>query len=353
MDVGAIAEIHTIIQQLADAGAAVVVISSYLPEILALSDRILVARQGRIVEELSIEDATEEKIMYAAGALMADDKKVTIVEVGPRDGLQNEKAVISTDEKLKLISLLAGAGLTRIEATAFVSPKWVPQMADHDDVMRRATRRNGLVLSALVPNEKGALSAINAGAQALAVFTSASETFAQKNINCTIEESIERFEPVLALAAQHGIPVRGYVSCAVDCPFEGPINPVSVRFVSERLVALGCREIAVADTIGHAPPERVDAMLAQVLKAIPADSTACHFHDTSGLALANVDIALGHGIRVFDSAVGGLGGCPYAPGAAGNLSTENLLRHFLSRGYNASINEGNLALAERFARAIR
>jgi hydroxymethylglutaryl-CoA lyase len=283
---------------------------------------------------------------------MHDDKKVTIVEVGPRDGLQNEKAVISTDEKLKLISLLADTGLTRIEATAFVSPKWVPQMADHDDVMRRATRRNGLVLSALVPNEKGALSAINAGAQALAVFTSASETFAQKNINCTIEESIDRFKPVLALAEQHGIPVRGYVSCAIDCPFEGAIDPSSVRFVSERLIALGCEEIAVADTIGRAAPERVDAMLAEVLKAITADGTACHFHDTSGLALANVDIALGHGIRVFDSAAGGLGGCPYAPGAAGNLATGNLVRHLLSRGYDPQIEKENLSIAEQFARTV-
>ncbi|WP_276120131.1 hydroxymethylglutaryl-CoA lyase [Pararhizobium qamdonense] len=281
---------------------------------------------------------------------MADDKKVTIVEVGPRDGLQNEKALIATDDKLKLISLLADAGFTRIEATAFVSPKWVPQMADHDDVMRRSTRRNGLVLSALVPNEKGALSAIKAGAQALAVFTSASETFAEKNINCTIKESIDRFKPVIAIAEQHGIPVRGYVSCAVDCPFEGAIDPSLVRSVSERLIAVGCGEIAVADTIGSATPDRVDAMLAEVLQAIPFDSIACHFHDTSGLALTNVDIALGHGIRVFDSAAGGLGGCPYAPGAAGNVATGRLVRHLKSSGYEIGLNEERLATAEEYAR---
>ena len=283
---------------------------------------------------------------------MADDKKVTIVEVGPRDGLQNEKALIATDDKLKLISLLADAGFSRIEVTAFVSPKWVPQMADHDDVMRRATRRNGLILAALVPNEKGAAAAIKAGAQELAVFTSASETFAQKNINCTVEESIDRFKPVLALAEHHGIPVRGYVSCAVDCPFEGAIDPSSVRSVAERLVALGCAEIAVADTIGRGTPDKVDAMLAEVLKAIPANSIACHFHDTSGLALTNVDVALGHSIRVFDSAVGGLGGCPYAPGAAGNLATGKLVQHLLWRGYNPMIDEKDLTIAERFAKDI-
>lgn len=274
---------------------------------------------------------------------------VTIVEVGPRDGLQNEKATISTDDKLKLITLLAEAGLSRIEATAFVSPRWVPQMADHDDVMRRAARRPGLTLSALVPNVMGARAAIEAGAQELAVFASASETFALKNTNCTISESIARFRPVLELAAAHGLSVRGYISCAVECPYEGPIEPEAVRAVAEQLLDIGCSEIAVADTIGRATPRQVDAMLAKVMASIPAHRLACHFHDTSGQALANVDAALLCGIRTFDSAVGGLGGCPYAPGAAGNLATEALMAHLTAAGYEHGVDAAALAHASGFA----
>ncbi len=226
-------------------------------------------------------------------------------------------------------------------------------MADHHVVMRRAERRPGLVLSALVPNEKGAAAAIEAGAQELAVFTSASETFTLKNINCTIKESIERFKPVLALAAQHGIPVRGYVSCAMDCPFEGPINPRSARSVADRLVALGCTEIAVADTIGCATPDGVGKMLAEILKSIPVSILACHFHDTSGLALANVDVALGYGIGIFDSAAGGLGGCPYAPGASGNLASGVLARHLTMLGYQHGIDMARLDEAETFALQVK
>ena len=284
---------------------------------------------------------------------MADDRHVTIVEVGPRDGLQNEKGVISTDDKLSLIELLADAGISRIEATAFVSPKWVPQMADHDAVMRRATRRPGLTLSALVPNEKGAVAAIAAGAQELAVFASASETFAIRNTNCTIAESIERFRPVLALAKSHGLAVRGYVSCAVDCPYEGPIEPVAVSSVSDRLLEIGCFEIAVSDTLGRAIPARVDRMLFEVVKSTSARQLACHFHDTSGLALANIDIALRHGIRTFDSAAGGLGGCPYAPGAAGNVATGLLAGHLTKNGYVHGIDRNRLVKAESAARQLR
>jgi hydroxymethylglutaryl-CoA lyase len=277
-------------------------------------------------------------------------RKVSIVEVGPRDGLQNEKGVISTADKLELIRLLADAGLSRIEATAFVSPRWVPQMADHDEVMRRAARRPRLTLSALVPNEQGAIAAIAAGAQELAVFASASETFAQKNTNCTIAESIERFRRVLSLAREHGLRVRGYVSCAVHCPYEGPINPMAVRSVAERLNAIGCQEIAVADTIGTALPAEVHEMLSVICRAIAADRVACHFHDTHGRATDNVDIALAHGIRVFDSAIGGLGGCPYAPGAAGNLSTTTLAKHLTARGYDVALDLALLASAEGMAR---
>jgi len=284
---------------------------------------------------------------------MAEDRDVTIVEVGPRDGLQNEKTVIPTQDKLRLIELLADAGFRRIEATAFVSPRWVPQMADHDEVMRRASRRPGLRLSALVPNEKGAAAAVAAGAQELAVFASASETFARKNTNCTIAESIERFGPVLALSKTHGLPVRGYVSCAVECPYEGAIAPSAARAVSERLLDIGCGEIAVADTIGRASPERVEAMLAETMKAIPAGRLACHFHDTSGLALANVDVALGRGVRVFDGAIGGLGGCPYAPGAAGNLDTRKLVEHLRRAGFATGIDMASLDIAETFVLSLR
>ncbi|HXT07262.1 MAG TPA: hydroxymethylglutaryl-CoA lyase [Roseiarcus sp.] len=284
---------------------------------------------------------------------MANERAVTIVEVGPRDGLQNEKRPIPTECKLQLIALLADAGFCRIEATAFVSPKWVPQMADHDEVMRRAVRRPGLALMALAPNEKGAVAAIGAGAQELAVFASASETFAAKNTNCTIAESIDRFKPVLSLARRHRLPVRGYVSCAVDCPYEGPIAPAAVRAVATRLIEIGCDEIAVADTIGRGVPERVEAMLAALLEAVPAHQVACHFHDTSGLALANVDVALAHGVRIFDSAAAGLGGCPYAPGAAGNLATGRLVEWLNTKGYSHGIDEQLLDRAEQFAAASR
>ena len=283
---------------------------------------------------------------------MPAGREITIVEVGPRDGLQNEKGVISTRQKVDLIGLLADAGLHRIEATAFVSPRWVPQMADHDAVMRQAVRRKGLRLSALVPNETGALAAIAAGAQELAVFASASETFAMKNTNCTIAESIERFVPVLAIAKANGLPVRGYVSCAVDCPYEGAIAPEAVRSISERLLEIGCDEIAVADTIGRAVPERVDKMLRAVLAIMPADQLACHFHDTSGMALANVDVALENGIRIFDSAAGGLGGCPYAPGAAGNLATGRLVKHLAGLGYHPGVDLAAIDRAEDFAKAL-
>ncbi|AZO07871.1 hydroxymethylglutaryl-CoA lyase [Mesorhizobium sp. M3A.F.Ca.ET.080.04.2.1] len=284
---------------------------------------------------------------------MTQPGNVTIVEVGPRDGLQNEKTIIASDRKVALIGLLADAGLTRIEATAFVSPKWVPQLADHNEVMRNAPRRPGLVLSALVPNEEGAIAAIAAGAQELAVFASASETFARKNTNCTIAQSIERFRPVMALAAVHGLPVRGYVSCAIDCPYEGAIEPEAVRDVSERLIGIGCGEVAVADTIGRASPERVDRMLAETTQGIAASQLACHFHDTSGQALANIDVALAFGIRIFDSAVGGLGGCPYAPGAAGNVATEAVVAHLAAAGYDTGIDAGKLAHARALALRLK
>jgi hydroxymethylglutaryl-CoA lyase len=277
--------------------------------------------------------------------------RVTIVEVGPRDGLQNEKTQVATADKLALIGRLADAGLSRIEATAFVSPRWVPQMADHDAVMRGAGRRPGATYSALVPNEKGAEAALAAGAQALAVFTAASESFCRKNTNCTIAESIERFRPVMVLAQRAGVPVRGYVSCALDCPYEGEIAPEAVAAVAAELLALGCNEIALSDTLGRGTPERTAAMVEAALQRAPATMLAGHFHDTSGRAIANVEAAWELGLRVFDGSVGGLGGCPYAPGAAGNLATERLVAHFAGRGIETGVDLARLADVARWIAA--
>lgn len=278
-------------------------------------------------------------------------ESVEIVEVGPRDGLQNEKAAISTQDKLSLIGLLAEAGLRRIEATAFVSPRWVPQMADHEAVMRGLTPRAGVIYSALVPNEKGAEAALAAGAGALAVFTAASESFSQRNTNCSIAEGIERFRPVLALAERAGVPVRGYVSCALDCPYEGEIAPAAVADVTARLLALGCGEIALSDTIGKGTPESTARMVEAALGEAPAERLAGHFHDTAGRAIANVEAAWRLGLRVFDGAVGGLGGCPYAPGATGNLATETLVAHFARQGIATHVDSGRLEATAAWIRS--
>lgn len=280
--------------------------------------------------------------------------RIVIVEVGPRDGLQNEKAEVATPDKLALIAELADAGLARIEATAFVSPRWVPQMADHEAVMRGVPRRPGVVFSALVPNEKGAEAALAAGAQALAVFTAASESFCQKNTNCSIAESIARFRPVMALAERAGVTVRGYVSCVLDCPYEGEIAPGAVAAVSAELLELGCDEIALSDTLGRGTPERTAAMVEAALRRAPATMLAGHFHDTSGRAIANVDAAWQLGLRVFDGSVGGLGGCPYAPGAAGNLATELLVAHFAAKGIVTGVDLARLSvIAEGVAQRFR
>lgn len=280
-------------------------------------------------------------------------RRVTIVEVGPRDGLQNEKGFVPTVTKLDLINRLADAGLARIEATAFVAPKWVPQMADHTAVMAGIARRPGVAYSALVPNEKGAEAALAAGADALAVFTAASETFSRKNTNCSITEAIDRFRPVMALAEKASVPVRGYISCALDCPYEGPIAPEAVADVAARLFDLGCSEIAVSDTIGTGTPERTARAFEAALHPVPAEALAGHFHDTKGRALENVAAALTLGIRVFDGAVGGLGGCPYAPGASGNLATETLVSWLESQGWQAGIDADTLTRIGTWIQGVR
>ncbi len=278
---------------------------------------------------------------------------VEIFEVGPRDGLQNEARRIPTREKIALIDCLSGAGFARIEVASFVSPKWVPQMADSGEVLRGITRAPGLRYAALTPNLHGFTDALEAGADEVAIFGSASEGFSKANINATIEESLARFAPVMETANAEGIRVRGYVSCVVECPYDGPVAPVQVARVAGRLWEMGCYEISLGDTIGRGTPEAVDRMLSAVGEVLPVDHLAGHFHDTSGRALDNVEVALAHGLRVFDAAVGGLGGCPYAPGAAGNVATEAVHDRLTSLGYETGLDRDVLERAAQMARAMR
>ena len=252
-------------------------------------------------------------------------KHVKIVEVGPRDGLQNEKQAIDTATKVELIARLGASGLKTIEATAFVSPKWVPQMADNAEVMRQITRLNGVTYPVLTPNLKGLEAALATGVTEVAVFAAASEAFSQKNINCSIAESIERFVPVIERAREHGVAVRGYVSTVVGCPYQGDVPPEKVAEVSKALFDLGCYEISLGDTIGVGTPLKVQTMLAEVSKAVPMDKLAGHFHNTYGMAIANIYASLQMGMAVFDASVAGLGGCPYAKGASGNVATEDVV----------------------------
>jgi hydroxymethylglutaryl-CoA lyase len=274
--------------------------------------------------------------------------RVRLVEVGPRDGLQNESAIVATEVKLELIRRLADSGLSHIEATAFVSPKRMPQMADHDAVMRGVPRRSGLIYSALTPNLVGFDAAMAAGADEVAVFGAASETFSQKNIQCSIAESLQRFEAVLRAARERAVPVRGYVSCVLGCPYEGAIAPAAVAGVAATLYDMGCHEISLGDTIGVGTPGRTTAMLEAVAQRVPVARLAGHFHDTYGQALANVYAALQLGVAVFDASVAGLGGCPYAPGASGNLATEDLLYMLDGLGIETGVRLEALLAADRY-----
>ncbi|WP_104666159.1 hydroxymethylglutaryl-CoA lyase [Ensifer adhaerens] len=278
---------------------------------------------------------------------------VTIVEMAPRDGLQNESAPVATADKIRLVDMLSDCGYERIEVTSFVSPKWVPQMADAAEVMAGIRRRPGTRYAVLTPNLRGLEAAIDAGADEVAIFASASETFSQKNINCSIAESIERFRPVAELCRERGLLLRGYVSCVVECPYEGAIAPASAARVAGLLDDLGCYEISLGDTIGRGTPEAVDAMLATVLEAMPAERLAGHFHDTSGRALDNIAVALGRGLRVFDASAGGLGGCPYAPGAAGNVDALAVDAFVTAKGFSTGLDGAKLEQAAAFARSLR
>ena len=253
------------------------------------------------------------------------NKRVRIVEVGPRDGLQNEPGEVPTAVKLELIERLADAGLPAVEATAFVSPKWVPQMADHTEVLKRIRRRPGVSYPVLTPNLKGFEAARAAGATEVAVFGAASETFSKKNINCSIAESLERFLPITKTAQQHGIRVRGYVSCVLGCPYEGDVNPERVADVAQALFDMGCYEVSLGDTIGVGTPGKTKAMIEACAKRLPIERLAGHYHDTYGQALANIYASLELGVATFDSSIAGLGGCPYAKGASGNVATEDVV----------------------------
>ena len=268
--------------------------------------------------------------------------RVHIVEVGPRDGLQNEKVSVSTDTKLALIDRLGAAGLSRIEATAFVSPKWVPQMADADAVLAGLQRRAGVVYPVLTPNLQGFERAVAAGATEVAVFAAASEAFSQKNINCSIAESLARFEPVLARAQTVGIRVRGYVSCVLGCPYQGAVAPTAVAEVAARLYAMGCYEVSLGDTIGVGTPRQTQTMLAAVAKQVPMDRLAGHYHDTYGMAIANIYASLEMGVATFDASVAGLGGCPYAQGASGNVATEDVVYLLEGLGIESGVDLASL-----------
>lgn len=274
--------------------------------------------------------------------------RVILYEVGPRDGLQAEKQIVSVADKVELIDRLSLTGLEFIEAASFVSPKWVPQMADAAEVMAGITQSMTVHYPVLTPNLKGFEGARDAGAQVVAIFGAASETFSQKNINCSIKESLERFERVCEEAVARGIRVRGYVSCAVACPYEGPIEASAVADVAEKLIEMGCYEVSLGDTIGVATPADVERLLDEMTARIPRERLAVHFHDTYGQALANILTSLDYGITTIDSSVGGLGGCPYAPGAAGNMATEDVLYMLNGLGIHTGVDLGRVVEAAWF-----
>ncbi len=279
--------------------------------------------------------------------------RVLVFEMAPRDGLQNVSRVIPTRDKIALVDALSGTGLRKIETASFVSPKRVPQMADGSEVMAGIARRAGVAYTALTPNMKGLERALEAGADEVAVFGAASDAFSQKNINCSIAESLERFRPIAVRAVAEGVPVRGYVSCVTDCPYEGAVAPEAVAKVARALLDMGCYEVSLGDTIGKGSPETVSAMLGAVLSQVPAERLAGHFHDTAGRALDNIVAALALGIRTFDASAGGIGGCPYALGAQGNVATEAVVGTLEAAGLETGIDPDAMANAARFARRLR
>ncbi len=280
-------------------------------------------------------------------------ERALLFEMGPRDGLQNEARPIATADKIRLVDLLSAAGFAKIETASFVSPKWVPQMADGAEVLAGIHRRPGARYTALTPNLKGYERAKAAKVDEIAIFGSASEGFSRANLNASREEALAMFRPVAEAAAADGMPMRGYVSCVTDCPFDGPTPPEAVAEAVTALLTMGAYEVSLGDTIGRGVPERVAAMLDACLKVAPAAKLAGHFHDTGGRALENIEVALEKGLRTFDAAAGGLGGCPYAPGAAGNVATEAVVSLLEAKGFETGIDAAKLAEAATFARSLR
>jgi len=280
-------------------------------------------------------------------------ERVEIFEVGPRDGLQNEARMIPAAAKVALVDCLTRAGFRRIEVASFVSPKWVPQMADGAQVLAGIRRAPGVRYAALTPNLRGYLAARAAGADEVAIFASASEGFSRANLNCGVEDSLARYAPVAQAARGDGMAMRGYVSVVTDCPYDGPTPPAAVARVVARLRDLGCYEVSLGDTIGQAHPETIAMMLRAVLNELPPERLAGHYHDTAGRALANIEASLALGLRVFDAAVAGLGGCPYAPGAAGNVATERVAARLAELGYQTGLDRAVLAEAAALARGMR
>ncbi|MCL4155262.1 UNVERIFIED_CONTAM: hypothetical protein GTU68_001974 [Idotea baltica] len=276
-----------------------------------------------------------------------------IFEVGPRDGLQNETRDIPVAEKIALVNKLSEAGFSRIECASFVSPKWVPQMAGSAEVLAGINRKDGVRYTALTPNMRGYTDAVAAGADEIAIFASASEGFSQKNINASIAESIERFAPILEEARHIDLPVRGYISCVAECPYDGPVAPEAVAQIADKLFSMGCYELSLGDTIGAGTPDSIARMLLAVREVVPVGRLAGHFHDTGGRALDNIDASLSLGVRVFDAAVGGLGGCPYAEGATGNVATEAVAAHLAELGYDTGLDAKVIAEAADLARGMR
>tara|TARA_B100001287_G_C22602326_1_gene491031 strand:+ start:32 stop:886 length:855 start_codon:yes stop_codon:yes gene_type:complete len=275
-------------------------------------------------------------------------KKINIFEVGPRDGLQNIKNEIPINRKIELINILSATGIKKIECGSFVSAKWVPQMKGTDKIFQEISRKDGVKYTALTPNLKGFENAVDAQVDEIAVFAAASETFSQKNVNCSIEESLERFQDIFKQASEKKMPVRGYVSCIVECPYEGKVSPEKVLKVAAQLLDMGCYEVSLGDTIGKGTPKTIEELLKVLCSELDQDKLAGHFHDTSDTAIRNVEVGLKYGLSTFDSAAGGLGGCPYAPGAKGNLNTHSLINAFGINSFNENIDLEKIKFAETY-----
>ncbi len=280
-------------------------------------------------------------------------ESVLIYEMSPRDGLQNEQKQIATGKKIELVDLLSDCGFRKIEVTSFVSPKWVPQLADASEVMAGIARKSRVTYGVLTPNMRGFEGAVAAKAGEIAIFAAASEGFSQKNINCSVDESLLRFKPIAEAARQANIPVRGYVSCVTDCPYDGAVAPSDVARVAAALLNEGCFEVSLGDTTGVGTPETIDAMLGACLDVAEPSQLAGHYHDTGGRALENIEVSLQRGLRTFDAAAGGLGGCPYAPGAKGNVDTVLVDELMTKLGYQTGLDKTKLSIAATFASQLR